>query len=154
MNRLLSVLIFCCVCFGVAGCSNNNIPKPKDLPTLYPVILTLTQEGKPLTETTVTLIAEDQSKWGTSGFSNANGKIELKTAGFIGVPVGKYKVVVVKTVSEGVPTSPDEPGNPKTYTLVEKNYTNPNTTPLTLEITPETKELVLDVGKAVKIRID
>jgi hypothetical protein len=63
-------------------------------------------------------------------------------------------VVVTKTVSEGIPATPDESGDPKTYTLVEKIYTNPNTTPLILEITPETKELVQDVGKAVKIRID
>lgn len=115
----------------------------------------MTQEGKPLTEATVTLIAEDKSiKWGTSGFSNTEGKIELKTAGFIGVPAGKFKAVVVKTDAEGVPTSPDEAGDPKVYTLVEKIYTNPLTTPLVLDITAETKELTLDVGKAVKIRIN
>jgi hypothetical protein len=155
MNRLLSVLIFCFGFLGVAGCSNNNIPKPEGFPDIYPVTLTMTQEGKLLTGTTVTLVAQDQStKWGTSGFSNTEGKIELKTAGFIGVPAGKYKVVITKTVSEGIPTTPDESGDPKTYTLVEKIYTDPNTTPLTLEITPETKDVTLEVGKAVKIRID
>jgi hypothetical protein len=155
MNRLFFVLIFCCGFSGVIGCSDGNPKKPEGFPTLYPVTLILTQEGKPLTETTVTLIVQDQStKWGTSGFSNTEGKIELKTAGFIGVPASKYKVVITKTVSEGIPTTPDESGDPKTYTLVEKIYTDPNTTPLTLEITPETKDVTLEVGKAVKIRID
>jgi hypothetical protein len=155
MNKSFFVWIFCCVCLVVAGCSNGNTTKPEGFPILYPVTLIMTQEGKPLTETTVTLIAEDQSmKWGTSGFSNAEGKIKLKTGGFIGVPVGKFKIVVTKTVSEGVLDSRDEAGDSKVYTLVEKIYTDPLTTPLTLDVTAQTREFTLDVGKAVRIRIN
>ncbi|MDR1269469.1 MAG: hypothetical protein LBK82_08085 [Planctomycetaceae bacterium] len=154
MNRLFFVLVFCCGFSGVIGCSDSNPKKPEGFPTLYPVTLILTQEGKPLAETTVTLIAKNKSKWGSSGFSNTDGKVELKTNGFIGVPAGQFNIVVTKTISEGMPTTPDETGNPKTYTLIEKIYTDPNTSPLTLEVTSETKDVTLETGKAVKIRID
>ncbi|MDR3198622.1 MAG: hypothetical protein LBU34_12210 [Planctomycetaceae bacterium] len=157
MNQLFLffISIFCCLCFTIAGCSDKDSAKPEGFPTLYPVTLLLTQEGKPLTETTVTLISENQSlKWGTSGFSDAEGKIELKTGGFVGVPVGKFKAVVTKTISEGDLNSRDEIGEVKIYTLVEKIYTDQMTSPLILDVTPETKKLTLDAGKAVKIRIN
>jgi hypothetical protein len=155
MNKSLFVLIIC-LCFEMTGGCSGGPAKPAGFPKLYPVTLVLTQDGKPLAEATATLIPEDKSlKWGSGGFSDAEGKIELKTGnGFAGVPIGKFKVAVTKTITEGMAASPDEAGDPKTYTLVEKIYTEPATTTLTLDVTAESKELTLDVGKNVKIRVN
>ena len=127
------------------------------------VTLTLTQDGTPLVGAVVSLAGD--SEFSVGGVTDAKGNVVVYTHGkHKGAPLGKYKVRVAKTESDPGPPSPKsftgpefeawqkEYGNlppPKTYTLVEKQYTQAETTPLGLDVTGPTAQ-TLDVGKAIK----
>ena len=153
-----SILILCFV--ALVGCAKSNVPD--GLPKLVPVTLTLMQEGAPLSEAVVSL--EGDTPFSVGGVTDAKGSVILYTSGkYKGAPPGKFKVRVMKTESDPTPSAP-KPGDPefraymedarnrsaaKTYTLVEKQYTQIDTTPLELDITGPLTQ-TLDVGKAVK----
>ena len=151
----------------LAGCTAQRVPD--GMPKLVPVTLTLTQEGVPLSDAVVTLTDPSGGiPFMVGGTTDAGGNVVLYTHGkYKGAPLGKFKVRVVKTVSDQPPS--DLPPAPeidspefeayrqkigklpplKTYMLVEKRYTQPDTTPLEIDITgPLTT--TLDVGKAVR----
>ena len=146
------------------GCGGP--PRPADLPPLYKTTITITQEGAPLAGALVALYSEDQTfKWGVAGITDAAGKAEIKTHGqFSGVPLGSYKVVVTKSEPDGgsdVPmTRPDNAEGAKIqvqraktirlYNLLEKQYMNVATTPLTITIEKRRNNKVFDVGKPVR----
>ncbi|MCL2624701.1 MAG: hypothetical protein FWD31_13650 [Planctomycetaceae bacterium] len=136
----------------ILGCGQR--PMPEGLPKLYPLALDLFQDDQPLVEATVSLYpADSTSKWSSGGFSDNNGRAVIVThGGFDGAPVGKYKVAVVKSIIEGAPESMDDQGNSQSFTLIETQYTNRNTTPLEIEVQSGQNSLRLDVGKAVKIK--
>jgi hypothetical protein len=135
------------------------------LPKLTPVTLTITQEGQPLSGATVTLIAADQPQtWYPTGITNEKGNVELFTNGkYKGAPKGKYKVTVTKIHTEpsqfGTPLEEGQPGYEEwsakvsqetraAYSVVEKKFTDANTTPLEIEIPSRTSSF--DLGKTVK----
>ena len=130
----------------------------------YPVSISVTQKGKPLTDATVSLRSVDPSSTGTwtiGGTTNANGKVELYTNGYRGAPFGKFKVVLFKQENEGLAareaaanqgdTAAVQRINVKIWSCVEARYNNPKQTPLEVEIAADTKTLDLDAGPAVKI---
>ena len=144
-----SLLLLLCL-VPLAGCTKNAVPD--GLPKLVPITLTITQEGVPLSGAVVSLVGDAQ--FAAGGVTDDNGRAVLSTHGrYKGSPLGKFKVCVVKTDSDPFP----EPGTPEfaarkprqTYTFVERQYTQSETTPLEIDVTgPLT--ITLDVGKAVK----
>jgi hypothetical protein len=138
---------------AVSGCRNDY--RPEGLPVLYPVVLHLTQEKEPLVEATISLFPLDsENHWSSGGFTNREGNARIVThGGFDGVPTGRYKVVVVKSIVEGVPKSVDEMGTPRAYSLIETPYTTRKSTPLEIEVQKNNKnQFQLNVGKAVKVK--
>ncbi|MDR1962475.1 MAG: carboxypeptidase-like regulatory domain-containing protein [Planctomycetaceae bacterium] len=142
------------------GC--NGSPHPHDLPPLYPAVLVLTQEGKPLENALVVLYSTDSNfKWSVAAVSDRNGKATLLTHGkFFGVPAGEYKIIITKTeASDQNVSDSNSSHNPEVYTpiptrtlfsLVEKQYTDIATTPFTIIIEKGKNVQNLDIGKAVR----
>ncbi|MDR1268941.1 MAG: carboxypeptidase-like regulatory domain-containing protein [Planctomycetaceae bacterium] len=142
----------------IAGCGDKS--RPSDLPPLYSCTVTVTQDGQPLEGATIRFDSVDSAgaKYQAAAVSGADGTASMKTYGVQGSPVGKYKVVVTKIVSESTEyklnesTGKEEPVNSKRYRFVEPQFTSAETTPLEIEITGNEKNVIktFDVGKAVK----
>jgi 5-hydroxyisourate hydrolase-like protein (transthyretin family) len=144
---------FCALFFF--GCSRNS-DLPQDLPRLYPCQITVIQDGKPLTDASITLLAKDKSLQynSASGMTNSNGIVYLRTYGVNGVPTGDYKITVSKRIEEGATEYIDVSGLKQTkegtwYSLVELKFVFEETTPLEIEITAGKNEKTIDVGKSV-----
>ena len=86
---LLTGLVF------VTGCGDRL---PPDMPKLYPVQLTLTQDGKPFEGVMVVVHNKDTaSSYSSGGISDANGVVVLQTHGkYLGVPAGTYSLALSK----------------------------------------------------------
>jgi hypothetical protein len=146
----LIVLLFTC-CTGCGGAKT-----PDGMPQLFPCEIVLVQEGQPLVDATVTAQSADSS-WNATGGTDTDGKAVLFTQGkYQGVPVGKYKVIISKNVTEKEPSTFE--GKPATkevaYSLVEEKYQEVQTSPLEIEITADGKHSFhLDAGKTVKNRL-
>ena len=142
------------------GCGQKM---PDGMPKLYPVSVSVTQEGKPFADALVSLRASDPSAgtWTIGGTTDANGRVELYTNGYRGAPLGKFKVVLVKQENEGAEehdaaisrgdTAAAQRINVKIWSCVEDRYNDPSQTPLEVEITSGTKTLDVDAGPAVQI---
>jgi 5-hydroxyisourate hydrolase-like protein (transthyretin family) len=149
---LLTLLI------AVVGCSPSN--RPKDLPTLYPCTVVITQDGKPLAEATVEFTPVDSAnaKYRAASVTDANGTVSMTTYGFAGVPAGKYKVVVSKVLLDNLEyadnksTGQKEVVNFNKYKVVDSKYSSAETTPHEIEITNKKKNETysFDVGKTIK----
>jgi hypothetical protein len=127
MLRWLAVGVLAVVV--VAGCGKND-------QDLVPVEGTVTLKGKALKTGTVTL-HPDAEKGNSHSFSSPplaeinDGKYTIATGGKAGAPAGWYKV----TVNASVPSNPkDEYSEPKL--LVDKDNTDPATTPHSFEVKP------------------
>ncbi|MDR2642349.1 MAG: carboxypeptidase-like regulatory domain-containing protein [Planctomycetaceae bacterium] len=156
-----SVRIGAFICFGLLILSGCSSAKPSDLPKLVKVTLTITQDGKPLSNAVVSLARADQGGvYSASGITNENGVCSLYTHGqYKGAPLGKYKVRVsrIELIPKPLGRKPKDNAEyeaykknpPKTYQLVEEIYTDAKTTPLEIEITGSMQK-TFDVGKAVK----
>lgn len=139
--------------FALPGCSKSD--KPEGFPDLYPCEIKIVQDGAPLEGANVTLVGG--ATWAVGGGTNAGGVAKIHTHGkFDGAPVGKYKVLVTKNVTEGAPT-PEQLNDPSysgdggsTYNTVDKKFGTQTTTPLEIEITPGSNSETFDVEKAVK----
>ncbi|MDR2441170.1 MAG: hypothetical protein LBE12_17555 [Planctomycetaceae bacterium] len=148
--------------FGIfAGCGGPL--KPDGLPALYPVTLVVTQEGKPVTDMLISLRSTDPSvTWAIGCRTDENGYAPIRTHGeFTGVPLGKYKVVLAKQGNEGyeeyaaAKNRYDEAAaakiDVKFFSCVEEKYNLPETTPIEIEITPQSKIIKIDAGPLVRI---
>jgi len=104
-HRFIILLLsaVCCLPSLFTGCGETT---PKDLPKLFPVKLTFTQDGKPLTGAMVSLQSKDESvQYGSGGLTDAGGTVILQTHGkYAGVPKGTYTISLSKT--ESVRTGP------------------------------------------------
>lgn len=99
----LSILIFTCHVLCTSGCSFGP-KKPEGMPKLCPTEVTVSSDSGPVADAIVSLIPADgtRAKWGSGGKTNSNGVAKIKTHGqFDGVPVGKYKITVKKTETQG-----------------------------------------------------
>ena len=146
---------------------------PDGVPKLYPVSVSVTQEGKPLAGATVMLRYADPSAgtWAVTGRTEADGVAKLYTNGYPGAPAGTFKVVLDKREHDGlseeervaeiaklqaaqtgavIPDALMQAGIKWSY--VQPEYNDPAKTPLEVEITSSTKMLPVDAGSAVKIK--
>jgi len=79
-----------------SGCSKGYQGKER----LYPVSITVTNNGVPLTDASVVLLRESGAKTiNAGGCTDQNGVAQIKIdAQWNGVPIGKYKVMLNKDV--------------------------------------------------------
>ena len=144
----LSILLGCVLLFAGCGGSGQRA-KPKDLPNLYPCVLTFTQEGVPLAEANI--ILHSDSKWSVGGLTNDKGEVNLVTNGFYdGVPEGTYKITVHKIVAVMNETTDNVA---KQTDVIENNYKMETTTPLEITIGKSDNNKTFDAGKAVSINV-
>lgn len=163
MKRIIALSLAISLAAFSLGCGQK---KPEGLSNLEPVILTVTQDGAPCADAQVNLLSLDPSnKWTSGGTTDSMGVVALVTHGqYKGVPVGKYKVSVFKKIGEGTPPPPlpTDEASEKAYNdyyesgqtydlfcLIEKKYTDLNTTPLEIEVVKGKNELTVDVGAPV-----
>jgi len=135
---------------------------PDGMPRLYPVTITVTQEGQPFPEALVSLRSVDTAATGTwtiGGRTGADGTVELYTSGFRGAPVGTFRVVLFREDNVGLAEreaaalrgDPFEGIVVRIWSLVQEEYNHPDRTPIEIEITPDTRTLTIDAGPAVRI---
>jgi hypothetical protein len=89
-----------------------------------------------------------------SGVTDNSGVADLRTYGFSGAPAGEFKVVVKKTILEGAKEITDKSGvkqvsGGQDYNLVNKKYSNEETTDLEIEIKTSENVFSFDVGEPV-----
>ncbi|MDR0610027.1 MAG: hypothetical protein LBG58_07960 [Planctomycetaceae bacterium] len=157
MSRIYFGLIFTATLLICSGC-NKNSSQPNDLPKLYPCIITITQDDKPLKDAAVELVAEDRSnaKYKPVTKTDAEGKAVMSTYGYKGTPAGKYKVVVSKDVDDDFVYGTSSTGDKEvqkynTYRTVEPKYSDVKTTPHEIEVVAGKNEFSLDAGKSVRM---
>ncbi|MDR1492399.1 MAG: carboxypeptidase-like regulatory domain-containing protein [Planctomycetaceae bacterium] len=150
----IAVLFFC-------GCGKKS-NLPDNFPEIAPCEIAVTQDGKPLADALVTLIPQNIATpyaQGCTGITDETGKASLRTYGQIGVPLGKYKVVISKTKDEDGTETTDENGvkiqiGQKVYSYVEKKYTQENSTPYEIDVIQVKRKdvnfLQCEVGKAIR----
>jgi hypothetical protein len=154
-----ALLIFVTI---IIGCGDNS--RPVDLPTLYQCTITITQDGNTLEKAIVRLESVDSTnaKYLASAITDENGVALMKTYGYLGSPIGKYKVVVTKIVEEiteyklSKSSGEKEPVKSKKFRLIETQFTSAETTSLEIEITGNEKNVTktFDVGKTVKVLVE
>ena len=144
-RTLFSLFILALAVFVTTGCGGQRLPD--GMPRLYPVSVTVTQEGTPLANATVSLFPEDAAlqQWAPMGTTDAAGTAELFVNGlYKGAPLGTFKVAVSKR--EAVPDS----NPPKIRDFVEPQYGRTDT-PLNVVIVAGQKEYAVDAGKKVNV---
>lgn len=168
MKYLLLSMCALASTFFATGCGQKT---PDGLPDLQSVALTVVQDGKPLGEAMITLKAVDSSNtWTSGGTTLDDGVATLVTHGqYKGVPVGKYKVAVSKVVGEGTPPPPspideesakrykeykDSGATYEEFDVVDPKYGTIETTPLEIEVVKGKNELTVDVGEAVRNKVN
>jgi len=149
---MILVLLLC------IGCSDAK--RPKDLPRLYPVTLTITMDDKPLADAFVMLYTDNMAdaKWTVGGRTDAEGKAMIVTHGqFHGAPAGKFKVCVTKSEESEVapervlafePTDGTTMGFARPKQLVDPLFADSKSTPLEIDVSPKgVTNLTLSVHK-------
>ncbi|MDO4587702.1 MAG: hypothetical protein Q4C95_10450 [Planctomycetia bacterium] len=154
--KYFSIALLLIVSFVVIGCSKGP-KKPKELPKLYPLTITLTQEGVPCAEAHINLepVEKKESfKWSLGGLTDANGVLKIMTNGnWDGCPEGEYIVRVSKEVileraeaqegaGEGMPT--------KIIRTIPKKYGSKSTSDLKITVKAGQNDEKLDIGPAIE----
>ena len=137
---------------------------PDGMPKLHPLTLTVTLEGQPFPDATVSLFPIDETmrSWSSGGVTAADGVLPVFTHGkYAGVPAGKYKVTVDCVTSD--PPRPKvatfaeiEAHNRKypDFRIVPLQFTDRETTPLEIEIVKGKNRLTVDIPERVKLRMN
>lgn len=135
------------------------------MPSTYPVVLTFTQEDRPLQGATVKIFPQDPTlqQWEAGGLTDEKGEAVLFTLGrYRGAVAGKYKIIVLKTDQDpstftGERTEAREEeyqraeSQRKTYDTVDLNYSDPGKTDLEVDVVPGGVRQSFELGKAVRI---
>jgi len=154
-------LVLTAVALPLTGCGGKQLPP--GMPPPVPCEIIVIQEDKPLEGAVVRLhpVDDSNSSWTAMGRTDASGKAVIYTLDqYKGAVPGKYKVIVSKTETEdpGPPVPSAEAqgrGRPLgSFYLVEEQYGTASTTTLEIEVAKGTPTHTVDVGKAVRIRID
>jgi len=159
---LKKLLIVALLSFAlVTGCGQKL---PDGMPTLYPVTITVTQDGSPLDDAVVMLSGTEQ--WISTGRTDARGNAVLYTQGFyVGVPAGTFSVTVTKIAEEGErpPRRPFDPESARIYAEYQRSgqtfrqfntvpvrYREAETTPLTVEIQRGVRTVAVNIEGTVR----
>ena len=146
----------------ILGCG----PKlPDGMPKLYPVTITVTQDGVPLADANL-ILSGGAGIWISTGTTDAQGTATPFTQGkYVGIPAGTFKVAVTKVVSEGEkpPPSPIDAESARVFQEYQRSgkkyrqfnltplpYRREDTTPLTVTIAKGAKNVTVDVKGTVK----
>jgi len=154
--RTILVLAFSVALVLQAGCGKDP-NRPADLPTLYPVKITVTQEGQPVTEATVTVTSKTPMKYGSSSTdTDATGVATLRTYGYVGVPAGEYTVTIEKRGVEGARETTNEYGEPEMrggqiYQYVDAQFASQASSPLSITVTDKGATETFEVGAPGKV---
>ena len=147
----------------LTGCGDKeDARRPKDMPKLYAVTITVTQEGKPLEGADVTLIAKTPATYGvSSGETNASGEVKPRTYGFVGVPAGEYLVTVNKAGLEGAQERTETNEDGETFTNIvggqnfsyvdDKYWRDRSNTPLGIVVTEKGARESFELGAPVRV---
>ena len=141
----------------LVGCTPSN--RPAGLPPLHPCTITITQNGSPLADVSVWLVATEPSEWPSTGVTDASGQAMIVTFGqFRGAPIGEYAVVLSKTVSEFNGTrGPDGEivsGKTEFFSLVAVEYTKSETSVLKMTVVKGNNVQTFEIGEPVRILVD
>jgi len=163
----ITIFVLPLVLFAVSGCGGEK--RPSDLPTLFPVSVTVEQEGKPIPGAVVTLNHSDgDAKWSASCETGSDGvaKNFFTNGKYKGVAAGKFQVCVRK-LERGAVEKVDLPPEPtdqyerflwrqkyeesqkrsESYDLIEAKYFDPRLSELEIEVTVGGKnEFTIDAG--------
>ena len=146
----------------LTGCTEK---RPEGLPKLYPLTITLTQQGKPLPGAAITLFPEGANiKWACGGTTDEQGNASVRTHGiYNGAPEGTLKMAVFCNFSDAAdqlktlnPESPEYAQLLKAhpwYNVVPKSYREQETTPLQIVVKPETNSVTIDIPEKVHEKI-
>lgn len=158
-NRSLLVLLVVLSFTVVSGCYREK--KPAGFPKIYPCSIVLTQKDKPCADAMITLMSKNKEyeRWSIAGTSDNKGVAIITTEGkFIGAPVGEYKVVVMKQETERKEIK--NAGNEKEFIIgkswsyVPLDYSDPEKTTLSATVVKGKNEIKIDLGEAVKIKME
>jgi len=155
------LFFLCLLSLGIlTGCG----PKlPDGMPKLYPVTITVTQDGTPLEDANI--ILSGVGDWVSTGSTDSQGIAKLYTQGrYLGVPEGTLKVTVTKVGTEGEPPPPNpfdaesarvfqeyqQSGKVyRQFHVIPANYRHETTTPLTVEVKQGVKNVTVNVEGTV-----
>jgi hypothetical protein len=158
-RNLLALFVLTAVVLPLSGCGGEQLPP--GMPPPVPTEIIVMQGGSPLSGAVVRLHPVDGSPWTAGGRTDASGTAVVITADrFRGAVPGKYKITVSKTESPqpGAPLPSGETDgvatSPASYNLVEAQFGLVSTTTLEIEVSRGTPTHTVDVGTAVRIRID
>ncbi|MDR1959855.1 MAG: hypothetical protein LBQ54_12565 [Planctomycetaceae bacterium] len=124
--------------------------KPKRMPVLYSLQIEILCGNVPFAGALVRLFridADEGPPWSIKGITNLSGVAKMTTENHDGVPLGKYKVTIEK--EEIVYDDSNPPQITGRIPLIEKWYSEIQTTPLTLEVTPDVEKITFDIGQTV-----
>lgn len=159
-NEPWSIVLILSSLLILIGC--NRPSKPPGFPKkLYPCDVTVVQDEKPLHGAVVRLIPTgdygEKKDWAAGGNTENTGIAVIHTYGkWKGIPKGTYKITVTKTIEipkKGASVEfEDQIPDTDLFSLVEKQYTDENLTPLLHEVTDKSA-ITIDVGKEVRERV-
>lgn len=156
MRTILFSFLFLVLLFH-SGCGGGDSGRPADMPKVYPVKITVTQDGAVVQDASVVLTAKSPAKYNTaSGLTDASGVAVLRTYGFDGVPEGQYAVTVSKQGVEGAKEAIDENGTAyqtggKVYEYVDVQYSKTGTSPHNIAVTTKGTTKTFEVGAPVHV---
>lgn len=164
MRNKLFALLGAVALSAVVGCGGPK--KPADLPELYPVKITVIQDGQPLEGASVMLNDPSlQVRFVMGGQTDAKGVAEIKTdAQFSGAPAGEFKVTIRKTTEpESAGEAPIDSAERAEWEAKQAELANQMAdtvdlkfgdmaqTPETITVGPGGVEKTVDVGEKVNI---
>ncbi|MDR1480065.1 MAG: carboxypeptidase-like regulatory domain-containing protein [Planctomycetaceae bacterium] len=152
MNRYFLSLTIALAISVFHGCGDKS--RPVDLPKLHQAKIVSTQDGTPLVGARVEIYCTDTSaKYRVSGgITDESGVVALRTYGFNGAPVGKYKVTALNIIKGELPpgTKLSRFNQPDKLNLVDKKYSTEQLSDQEIEIVAGRNEFKIDFGAPVR----
>lgn len=140
------------------SCSEKKLPD--GMPSLHPCTIKVTQEGTPLPEAEIQLIAKDTAtaRWAVTGRTDKNGLAAIFTMGkYQGAPLGEYTVLIIKQeiVYDHPPKEVNgelEYGPSTAFSLISPEQGIAEKSPHHLSIESKKNHFEFDCGKKVRIK--